>query len=360
MSSNQEENKTEEATPFKLKRARKKGTVARGTDLGYFSILVGFSLFLIILMGHFSDQLVSQTTRYLRIATINAANKEIDSAFSVQLIKSSFQFIPVIGAIVIVVVIAFEIVQLRGIVVSTHPLKPDFKRINPAQGIKRFFSMRTLRDALKNIIKFVVYLTAAVFFILFAIKSNAPKIIDAASLGNALTNSSKTLVFIFVLLAAIVAMIDQVIARTDFKKQMRMSRHELKKEHKEREGDPKVKQKRKKLHTEFSKQTKALGDLPGSDLVIVNPQHFAVALTYRPEHHSAPQVTTKGRNKFALLLKERAFRLGIPVIEDPPLARALFKSTDPGGPIPQDTFKDVAAIYIKRQDLRTKIQRKAS
>jgi flagellar biosynthetic protein FlhB len=151
---------------------------------------------------------------------------------------------------------------------------------------------------------------------------------------------------LYIALGFIFAMIDQVIVRAEFKKQMKMSRSELKREVKDREGEPRIKQKRKELHKEFSKQTGSLGDLPGSDVLIVNPQHFAVALRYDAETMDAPIVSAKGRNRFALMLKTKAARLGIPILANPPLARALYRTSDPGQPIPPQHFKSVADSYV--------------
>jgi flagellar biosynthetic protein FlhB len=128
---------------------------------------------------------------------------------------------------------------------------------------------------------------------------------------------------------------------------MRMSRSEITREFKEREGEPRIKGKRKQLHAEFLKQTSGFKKLDGSDLLLVNPEHFGVALGYDPKRNGAPVVRAKARNQLALAMRKQAARFNIPVIADPPLARALFDSTDPGKEISADHYRAVAAHYSK-------------
>jgi len=143
------------------------------------------------------------------------------------------------------------------------------------------------------------------------------------------------------------AALDQIIARKEFGKQMRMSRREVTREAKEREGEPRIKQKRKQLHADFVKQANGLGNLPGSDLLVVNPQHYAVALRYDPARMAAPEVSAKARNDHALTMKMRAFGLGIPIFENAPVARALYASSEPGSPVSAEHYQSVADLYVK-------------
>jgi flagellar biosynthetic protein FlhB len=252
-----------------------------------------------------------------------------------------------LGGTIVVIVIFFEILQLRGLIFSAHPLKPDFSRINPGKGLKRIFSMKMLKDALKNIFKMTVYSTCAMLVTIYCIRLYDDTINDGTSLILALTGGSYRLLFVFALLAIFFVILDQIISRQEFRKQMRMSKSELQRENKDREGEPRQKQKRKQLHAEFVKQAQNLGDLPGSDMLIVNPQHYAVGLVYDPNTMIAPELTTKGRNKFALYLKSEARRLAIPIIDDPPLARAIFKQHNKGDPIAGEHFVALATHYIQ-------------
>jgi flagellar biosynthetic protein FlhB len=212
--------------------------------------------------------------------------------------------------------------------------------------------MRMLKDALKNVVKLAAYVTVAWLLIRSIIA--APKLgsNDAQGLALAMQAAGLRLVLLFLLLALVFLAIDQIIVRREYLKQMRMSRRELTREFKEREGEPRIKQKRKQLHAEFAKQGNQMRALPGSDMLIVNPQHVAVALAYDPARMGAPRVSLKARNNWALAAKREAFRLGIPIFEDRALARRLHDECDAGAEIRETHFRAVADLYLKLQASR--------
>jgi len=148
-----------------------------------------------------------------------------------------------------------------------------------------------------------------------------------------------------VLGAVLFAAIDQIIARWQFIKKMRMDRRELRQEAKEREGEPRMKQKRKQLHREFAKASHSMRGLKGADVLITNPQHIALALSYQPGVAQAPKVVSMGLNQVAQRLKRLAFLYGIPIVENRTLARELYRKSVLGGPIPEHCYKPVADIY---------------
>ncbi len=341
-----EQNKTEEATPFKLKRAREKGQIARGTDLGFFSTLTAFSLFLVMA----GENMAYQMTTQFRLTLIAAMSRAEDPATMLEAVSlavsPAMRSLALLGFTVFVVVAFLEILQNRGITFSTHPLKPDFNRLNPGQGLKRVFSMRMLKETLKSILKLFAYALAVYLIVRFAMTTLAPALSDPARTASSFYALTLRLTFTCLAVAFCAMVLDQILARQEFSKKMKMSRSELNREHKEREGEPRQKQKRKKLHAEFAKQTRGIGSVKGSDLMIVNPEHFAIALSYDPRTMSAPKLIAKGRNRFALLMKQEALVHGITVFEDPPLARALFKSTEPGREVPAEHYRAVATKYL--------------
>lgn len=342
-----EQDKSEEATSFKLTRAREKGSVARGIDLSFFAGLLALAGFITMAGETALTRVMAMTKRSLAAGIPRATDPHATLDIVAAAYDPALRPIILLGVTVLAVVALLEIVQLRGFVFSTHPLKPDFTRINPATGLKRLFSMRLLKEALKSIIKMAIYTTAAVLLVRSAIHGAGMTVVDASSLVAALRASGMKLLWVFVILAMFIAVVDQVMARGEFRKQMRMSRREVTREGKEREGDPRLKRKRKQLHAEFAKQSKGLGALPGSDMLIVNPEHVAVALAYDRARSSAPVVRAKGRNLHAQLMKRRAFQLGIPIFESPALARALFAQCEPGVEIGADHYHAVAEYYFK-------------
>ena len=348
----QEQNRTEEATPFKLKRAREKGQVARGMDLGFVGSLLAFAAFVLIIGPAF----VSGLGELMRIALTTGIARAADTGDVFGIIRSeypiAFKPILTLGGIIVVLLVCLELIQLRGLIFTTQPLKPDFKRLNPVQGLKRLFSIKMLKETVKNVIKMAVYTALAWVMITGAMEIFADSIADANSLVLAMESAAKRLLFAFLCAALIFMVIDQIIVRSEFRKQMRMSRREVTREAKEREGEPRFKQKRKEIHAEMRKQTEGLNNLDGSDFLITNPEHYAVALHYAPGEMQAPVIRAMGRNHFAQLLKRKARLLGLPVIADPPLARALHSSGKQGASIDPEHFHAVARHYteLARQD----------
>lgn len=344
-----EQNKTEEPTDFKLKKAREKGQVAKGQDIAFFGLLVAMGIYAIVAGPHMMREMM-QMMRNVFLSSINGASDPALATAAIRMVYVPIvQSLALLGITLFLTVTLVQLIQLRGPIFTTHPLKPDFSKINPGKGLKRIFSMRTLKEAGKNIIKMSIYIGATYLLIMYCLKIYAPTLVNADSLIAALHGGGLRLLFMYTFLALCFTALDQIIVRKEFTKQMRMSKSEVEREHKDREGEPRMKQKRKQLHAEYIKQTQGAGNLPGSDVVIVNPQHYAVALVYDPKTMEAPQISTKGRNNFALSLKKRAFELSIPIISKPPLARALFKNSETGQEIPPQYYQDVANVYLYLQ-----------
>ncbi|PTS90548.1 hypothetical protein DBR17_01100 [Sphingomonas sp. HMWF008] len=342
-----ETNKNEEATPFKLQRAREKGSVARGIDLGFFAVLLGFGGFLGIAGTTLVARLAQMMQRSFAVGITNAS----DPRQAISLVATAYgpvlQSVMLLGGTIVALVMLVEIVQLRGLVFSAHPLKPDFSKINPGKGLKRLFSMRLLKEALKSVVKMAIYTLAAFLLIRAAIDERGMVIADATGLAAAIRTTGMRLLWVFVAIAFFIAVIDQLLTRGEFRKQMRMSRRDVTREGREREGDPRLKRKRKQLHAEFVQRTKGLGALAGSDMLVVNPQHIAIALRYDRTTSRAPIVAAKARDLHAQIMKRRAARLGIPIFESPALARALYAESEAGQEIAEARYHDVADLYFK-------------
>lgn len=343
----EEQNKSEEATPFKLRKARERGQVARGMDLGFVGSLVAVAAVTVFAGESFVSQLAAEM-RYSFVAGITGANDPVEAiALVAATYGSAFRPLIVLGSAVIVILVTLELIQLRGFVFSTQPLKPDFKRLNPAKGLKRLFSIRMLKETLKSVLKFVCYSTAAWVLGKAALETWGVRLVDAGWLARAMEQSAARLLFVFIGLAIVFMAIDQIIVRQEFHKQMRMSRRELTREIKEREGEPRLKQKRKELHQQMREQIEGLGRIPGSDILVVNPDHFAVALIYDDKTMDAPRIRVKGRNHFAQLMKRKARLHSVPIVQNAPLARKLFTECRTGGTIQAQHYHEVARLYRK-------------
>lgn len=345
MSEQQDQDRTEEPTPFRLSKAREKGQVARGMDLGFVGSLLAIAAVATIGGAGYFARLGEAMRRMLGPGLASAR----EPGAAIDLIGSTYwialQPLLVVGAVLVVILVALEIIQLRGFIFSTHPLKPDFQRLNPAKGLKRLFSIRMLKETLKNILKMAVYGATAWFLISQAMTKFMPVMTDAKRVSDSLAASATRLLFVFIAIAFVFMVIDQLLVRREFHKQMRMSRRDVTRESKDREGEPRFKQKRRDLHSQMRAQAEGLGKIAGSDLLVTNPEHFAVALRYDPETMAAPEVRARGRNHFAQLMKRKAALLGIPVLANPRLARALHADCRPGQPIQPQHYHAVAALY---------------
>lgn len=345
MSEQQDQDRTEEPTPFRLSKARDKGQVARGMDLGFVGSLLAIAAVATIGgAGYFAR--LGEAMRYLLGPGVASAR---EPGAALAMVSSTYwialQPLLLLGAVLVIILVSLEIVQLRGFIFSTDPLRPDFQRLNPVQGLKRLFSVRMLKETLKNILKMAVYGASAWFLINQALARFMPVMTDAKRLSGSLAASASRLLFVFIAIAFVFMVVDQLLVRREFHKQMRMSRRDVTREAKDREGEPRFKQKRRDLHSQMRVQAEGLGRIAGSDLLVTNPEHYAVALRYDADTMTAPEVRASGRNHFAQLMKRKAALLGIPILVNPQLARSLHAECRPGHPIQPQHYHAVAALY---------------
>jgi flagellar biosynthetic protein FlhB len=339
-----DQDKTEKPSTFKLMRARQQGTVSRGTDLGYFTGLTAFLGYTWMNGAHIA-QIAAQAVRNTLLEGATLADGQYATlAVTAKLFTAVAGSILLMAGLIFFVVLLFEVVQ-TGPVFSFEPLKPDFTRLNPASGLKRLFTVRLLVEAMKNILKMCVYGGVAFLVIQGAVNSGASTIADGQGLMIMTAQVSLRLLAYFTAVAFLFAILDQAIARRDFLKRMGMSKRDVRREAREREGDPRLKQRRKQLHAEFVKMSQSLRNIRSADVLITNPEHIALGLRYDRRTMQAPTVVSVGTNQFAQRLKRLAFIYGIPVIENRSLARELLRYATVNKPIPDHCFRPVADIY---------------
>lgn len=336
--------KSEQATPFKLKKAREKGQVARGMDLGF---LVGLAVLLLYLWID-GAALGGDIARASRDAIVSAPSVESGPGGLFALTGHVFGAVlkPMLTFLLALFATAllFEVLQ-TGVVFSAQPLKPDFGRLNPAKGLKRVFSKRMLVETLKNVLKLAVYTVVVWLCARQALDAYFARVGDGAGLAQAMFAAGMKLLAWFVLAALCFAAFDQLLVRREFGKNMRMSRRELRREHRDREGEPRQKQKRKQLHAEFVKASQSLRGVKGADVIVTNPTHVAVALRYDAAAMAAPQVVSRGAGDLAQRIRQLAFRFNVIVVEDKKLARALYRRAALDAPVPEALYQEVAALY---------------
>ncbi len=235
---------------------------------------------------------------------------------------------------------------------SFKPLKMDLKRINPIEGFKRFFSMRSLFELLKSILKmvivgFVAYSVIRSNWILFRFYSDM-ETVDSLKLIFNLTYEVmlKCAIALFIL-----AIVDYFYQRWEFEKSIRMTKQEIKEEYREIEGSPEVRRRQREIMARLARG-RMLQQVPEADVVITNPSHIAVAIEYKSEEMEAPVVLAKGADEIAQKIIQIAKENNIPVVRNPQVARELYKTTDIGEQIPPNMYRAVAEILAYVYSLR--------
>ncbi|MEJ1964210.1 MAG: EscU/YscU/HrcU family type III secretion system export apparatus switch protein [Gammaproteobacteria bacterium] len=349
----QEQNRSEPPTPFKLEEARTQGQVAKSLDFNSFAIVCALLLALVGL-GSGTFRSLAGLTSWLFAASADLAMDSPGAAAAwLGLFLRAFLAIVVpFAAIGIVFAVLANLLQ-TGPIFTFVPLKPKFERINPVAGFKRVFNKKMLFEAFKTIVKFAFF--TSVLYVFF---SGVLPALPALAVGDVgvqaewLSASGTSLLFRMGLAMLVVALLDVAYVRWQFGNQMKMSRRELKEEIKRREGDPLIKAKLRELQRENVKQAKSMSRVPRSDVLITNPQHLAVALRYVRGEMSAPHVVAKGMEAWAADMRRIARLHDIPIVERKSLARELFRRGQLDRPVPPHTFVDVARIYVQAETQR--------
>ena len=337
--------KTEQPTPYRLQEARERGQVPRSAELTGVVVVAAGCITLIVTAGAVARHAAAATQATLLLA---GSGPVIGSEFLGWMAHAygamGQALLPVLFAALIASV-AGSLAQ-TGFVFSGHPLKPDWKRLNPAQGFKRAFSRRTLWELGKLLVK-VLALTVIAWMADRNLRGWADTM--ARATAHAIPDEIDTVfkhVAAWILVTfGVLAALDLLFVRREYLRQLRMSRRDLKDESKRREGDPDVRSKRKRLVQELFKRTRSVARVADADVVLNNPTHLSVALQYRPSSMRAPIVVAKGTDGLALRMREIAWRTGVPQLQSPELAQALFRTSRIDAPVPDALFTQLAPVY---------------
>jgi flagellar biosynthetic protein FlhB len=339
-----EQNRTEQATPFKLEEARKQGQVAKSLDFNTLVMIWGL-IGLVTLCGASVWAELASVSGHLFANSADLPLTPDGSAWMGGVVRAFIALMtPVLIAGMVLAVIA-NFVQ-TGPVFTFKPLQPKGERINPIAGFKRIYSMKMLFDAFKSLLKLLILGGVAVAFF-FALWPQLPAAgsHDSGVVGSWFGDQAVSLLFRLGLALVLIGLLDLAYTRRKFKKDMMMSRRELKEEHKRREGDPLIRAKLRELQRENLKQSASVKRVPEADVLITNPEHLAIALRYERGSMAAPVLLAKGADSWAAEMRALARRHGIPIYERKPLARKLFRLGSIGNAIPADVYVDVARIY---------------
>ncbi|GAB6933468.1 flagellar biosynthesis protein FlhB [Calditerricola satsumensis] len=343
------EEKTEKPTPRRRQEARRKGQVAKSVELP--AALILLVAFLLLLAA--GKQLAYETAVLLR----HGLAVDVRAPLTARTVERLLMTYALAG---IKIVAPFALVALLlgvlgnavqfGFLVTTDPLVPRWTRVNPVEGFRRILSVRALVELGKTLVKFGVILGALALVLWrevdrIAMLARMPLAQGLAYLGE--TSVKLGLVFSGLLVA--LAALDYGYQRLVYERQLRMSKQEVKDEYKRTEGDPLIKQRIRKRQREMAMR-RMMQEVPKADVVITNPVHVAVALRYDAAEMDAPRVVAKGADYLALKIRQIAGQHGVTIMENPPLARALYARVEVGQTIPEDLYRAVAEVlaYVYR------------
>lgn len=346
--------KTEEPTPHRLREARERGQVAKSREITT-AFLMLLSYFLFRYIGEFMWTELMGTAKAILGQIPNATNFSLSFAAYILVLGArgiAFVVLPIAGVAFIAAFLA-EALQ-TGFVFAADPLSPKIERISPLEGFKRIFSLQGLVELVKSLIKIFI-----VFYIAWsAAKEDLPYVVmlmdgqpwDAIVLGGSI--AYKIAIRVGIVYVG-VAILDYLYRRWEYMRNLKMTRQEIKEEYKRLEGDPLIKQRMRDLQRQVAQQ-RMMSAVPQADVVVTNPTHVAVALKYETQNMKAPLLLAKGERIVAEEIKSIAEEHEIPIVENEPLARSVYRMTKVGQEIPPTLYQAVAEVlafvYKKRRE----------
>ncbi|WP_407934992.1 MULTISPECIES: fused FliR family export protein/FlhB family type III secretion system protein [Clostridium] len=345
--------KTEDATPKKKSDSKKKGQVAKSKELSSTTTLLTVTVLMMTLGAYTLDNLKGILILFLNnYLTFTLTEYTFKTVLLVSLMKFGILILPIVVPIMIMGIVA-SLMQ-SGFIFTGEPLKPDLKKLNPISGFKKIFSMRSVVDLIKNLTIVTLISVIAYKFV----KDNYMQIMTYGSLKTeAILAAFGSLVidifFKIAIVMLIISIIDFAYQKYKHNKELKMSMQEIKEEYKQQEGDPLIKSKIRQKQREMA-SGRMMQDVPDATVVITNPTHLAIAIKYEQGGDGAPIVVAIGADNVAIKIKEIASENDIPIIENKPLARLIYKELEVGSEIPADMYQAVAEILALVYKLKKK------
>jgi flagellar biosynthesis protein FlhB len=342
--SEDDSSKTEEPSQKKLEDARKKGEVVVSREINHWFMILAATLFAMVLAG----PLMAQLGDGLRAFITRPHGMVVEDSAGIGAVF--LELLKMLLLALLVPFLAFILAALAGAAIQTgfmwapEMLEPKLERVSLMKGFGRLFSMKNFVEFLKGILKIAVVaivVIALVWPVLPALEHTVqvPVVVMLSELkAISLRVLGGVLAIMF-----LVMVLDYLVQRQMFMKRMRMSRHEMKEEYKQSEGDPQIKQRIRQIRAERARR-RMMAEVPKADVIITNPDHYAIALEYKPPLHQAPIVLAMGVDLIAQKIKAIARENKIPIVENPPLARALYATAEMEREIPHEHFRAVAEI----------------
>ncbi|KTC68295.1 flagellar biosynthetic protein FlhB [Legionella birminghamensis] len=337
--------KTENATAYKLKKAKEKGQVSKSADLINTSQLL-ICLLLLCITGASTWQQIIQlcSQQFLLAGHLVFSVSKISSLMRLLITGLLTLWMPF--ALILIATAMITSILQTGFVWSAAPLTPKFERLNPVSGFKKLFSSKLLFDLLKNLLKITLVSVLGFYSLqymqasLVELSGLMPRQLPLAMFHLLLKLLGPILTGLF-----IISLVDKLYTRKKFAKEQRMSKQEVKEEYRQREGDPKIKSRIRQLQFELRKRSASFEQVKNADVVITNPTHYAIALKYDRMTMPAPKLVCKGQDEQARMIRKLALRHQVPLIENKAFARHLYASVDLNQWIRREHFPIAAAIY---------------
>jgi len=347
--------RSEQATPKRREEARRKGQVAKSREIPSIFILMGGVSILFLFGSYFYSHLSDLMLRFFRQVQFRSFSLEMIQTLHVELVLGLLLLLAPVFIATIVVSILSHMVQ-SGTLISPEALSWDWSKVNPFAGIKRLLSKQSVAELLKSIFKFVIvgwvmYLT---------IKKELPQLAllmdrDPQAILNYILTISWDLLLRTGVVMVVLAGLDYLFQRWTYEKHLRMTKHEVKEELKQTEGDPIIKSRIRSLQRQMARR-RMMAEVPKADVIITNPTHLAVALLYQMKSMEAPKVVAKGAGHVAEKIIGIARDHRVPVIENKPLAQLLYKTVEIGQIIPSSFYHAVADILAYVYKLKNRIR----
>ncbi|MBF0310692.1 MAG: flagellar biosynthesis protein FlhB [Magnetococcales bacterium] len=351
--------KTEDPTSKRLEDARKKGQVPNSREVGT-ALLFLAAILLFALQGKTLWEALQGKMHFLLSGQIQDDLTETGLVVLARelVVSMLWDLAPFFGLFVAFGVLG-SLFQ-HGWIISLESLQPKFSKVNPAQGLKRIFSSRSVIELFKSILKMTV-VSLAVYWSIEDLRLEIATL-SATSLPyviELMTDHTMDMVWQVTIVFIVLAVLDFSYQKFDYIKGLRMTKQEVKDEMKQTEGDPLLKGRIRQIQREMAHR-RMMQEVPKADVVITNPTHVAVALRYVPGQMSAPQVTAKGRGVVAERIRELARENRVPLVENPPLARTLHRDVDIDHFVPPELFKAVAEVLAYVYGLKNRRAQRAA
>lgn len=348
-----DDEKTEDPTPFRREQARKEGRVANSSDLSVALMVVAMMLSLTMAGPPIARGLADMMRYFFQgpyLETLTVQSSQLLVSAILQMLVPSLLFF--MGIIFVIAILA-NVIQV-GFHINEKGIQLRWESLNPVKGLKRIFSLGSLVKLGISIGK-VVLLGGLAAWTVWRMMYDLAGMTDTTveMLVSYITQQSVMLGYQLAAVLFVLSLLDYAYQKYKFEESLKMSKQEIKDEFKSHEGDPQIKQKRREIHQKLA-MANTVSAVKEADVVVRNPTHFAVALKYEAEKHLAPIVTAKGTDEIALKIIEVAEQHDVPVIENRPVARALYRDVKVGQPIPQEMYSVFAEILKYVYDITGK------